>query len=378
MSKQNHDRKKQLQKRYAKQFRQSRKVAQKTQQRTEEIRHSVVRFAKKHSKAGMIILSVAVLLAMLLGGLFSCAMMVGSRISGMFAATYTAADPAMLDAEAAYCSMEEDLQETIDAIESTYPGYDGYSYDLDEIGHDPYVLISMLSALHGGEFTLEEVQSDLELIFANQYTLTLTERSAAIWVGDGYQIETTLHVTLDNLGTDRLPSILLTEEQLSSYAAYMSTLGNREDLFAGVPGASTLKEPEYYEIPPEALEDETFAAMIAEGEKYLGYPYVWGGSSPSTSFDCSGFVCWVINHSGWSVGRTTAQGLFNLCTPVSSSQAKPGDLIFFKGTYDTTEVSHVGIYVGGGQMLHCGDPISYANVNVPYWQEHFCCFGRLP
>ena len=326
----------------------------------------------------MIILSIAVLAAMLLGGLSSCAMMVGSGIGGMFAATYTAADPAMLDAEAAYCAMEEDLQELIDTIEATYPDYDRYEYDLDEIGHDPYVLISMLSALHGGEFTLEEVRADLELIFANQYSLTLTESSAAIWVGDGYQIETTLHVTLDNLGMDRLPSILLTEEQLSSYAAYMSTLGNREDLFAGVPGASTLKEPEYYEIPPEALEDATFAAMIAEGEKYLGYPYVWGGSSPATSFDCSGFVCWVINHSGWSVGRTTAQGLFNICTPVSSGQAKPGDLIFFKGTYDTTEVSHVGIYVGGGQMLHCGDPISYANVNVPYWQEHFYCFGRLP
>ena len=370
--------KKQLQKRYVQQLRQSRKVAQKTQQRTEEIRRAVVRFAKKHSKAGMIILSIAVLAAMLLGGLSSCAMMVGSGIGGMFAATYTAADPAMLDAEAAYCTMEEDLQEIIETIETTYPGYDGYSYDLDKIGHDPYVLISMLSALHGGEFTLEEVQADLELIFANQYSLTLTERSAAIWVGDGYRIEMTLHVSLENIGMDRLPSILLSEEQLSSYAAYMSTLGNREDLFAGVPGASTLKEPEYYEIPPEALEDATFAAMIAEGEKYLGYPYVWGGSSPSTSFDCSGFVCWVINHSGWSVGRTTAQGLFNLCTPVSSSQAKPGDLIFFKGTYDTTEVSHVGIYVGGSQMLHCGDPISYANVNVPYWQEHFYCFGRLP
>jgi len=378
MSKQNHDRKKQLQKRYAKQFRQSRKVAQKTQQRTEEIRRSVVHFAKKHSKAGMITLSVAVLLAMLLGSLSSCAMMVGSGISGMFAATYTAADPAMLDAEAAYCVMEEDLLEMIDAMETTYPDYDHYEYDLDEIGHDPYVLISMLSALHGGEFTLEEVRADLELIFANQYSLTLTESSAAIWVGDGYRIEMTLHVSLENIGMDRLPSILLTEEQLSTYAAYMSTLGNREDLFAGVPGASTLKEPEYYEIPPEALEDAAFAAMITEGEKYLGYPYVWGGSSPSTSFDCSGFVCWVINHSGWSVGRTTAQGLFNLCTPVSSSQAKPGDLIFFQGTYDTTEVSHVGIYVGEGQMLHCGDPISYANVNVPYWQEHFYCFGRLP
>ena len=370
--------KNQLQRRYAEQYRQSQKAAQKTRKRTEAIRRAVARFAKKHSKAGIIVLCIAVLVAMLLGGLSSCAMMVGSGISGMFAATYTASDPAMLDAEAAYCFMEEDLRETIDAVEANCPDYDHYEYELDELGHDPYVLISMLSALHGGTFTLEEVQSDLHLIFANQYDFSLTETSAAVWVDGSDRIETTLHVTLENIGMDRLPSILLPGDQLASYAAYMSTLGNREDLFAGVPGASTLKEPEYYEIPPEALEDETFAAMIAEGEKYLGYPYVWGGSSPATSFDCSGFVCWVINHSSWSVGRTTAQGLFNICTPVSGSQAKPGDLIFFMGTYDTPEVSHVGIYVGGGQMLHCGNPISYASVNIPYWQEHFYCFGRLP
>ena len=356
MSKQNHDRKKQLQKRYALQFWQSRKVAQKTQQRTEEIRRSVVHFAKKHSKAGMIILSVAVLLAMLLGGLSSCAMMVGSGISGMFSATYTAADSVMLGAEAAYCTMETALQRQINDIKIAYPDYDHYEYDLDEIGHDPYVLISILSVLHGGEFTLDFVQYDLSLLFENQYNLTLRKSSIAVWVGNGYQIETILHVTLDNIGMDRLPSILLTEEQLSSYAAYMSTLGNRKDLFAGVPGASTLKEPEYYEIPPEALEDAAFAAMITEGEKYLGYPYVWGGSSPSTSFDCSGFVCWVYTASGvHNLPRTTAQGIYNQCAIISPSEAKPGDIIFFTGTYDSPgPVSHVGIYVGDGMMLHCG------------------------
>ena len=172
----------------------------------------------------------------------------------------------------------------------------------------------------------------------------------------------------------------MTEEQLSMYSVYMSTLGNRPDLFpnGAYPNASILREPTYYDIPPEALEDETFAAIITEAEKYLGYPYVWGGSNPNTSFDCSGFVSWVINHSGWDVGRLGAQGLCNICTPVTGAQAKPGDLIFFKGTYDTPGVSHVGIYVGDGMMIHCGSPISYANVNTTYWQNHFYAYGRLP
>ena len=363
---------------YAERYRQYEKAAAQAKQQMEKVRRRLVRFARKHSKAGLVIVAVAIFLAAILGGLSSCAMMVGSGISGMFAATYTATDPAMLDAEAAYCAMEADLQADIDAIETTYSGYDDYHYDLDEIGHDPYVLISMLSALHDGTFTLEEVQDDLQTIFSYQYILTLSAQSELMEIDGRLQRGMVLYVELENVGMDWLPSELLTEEQLASYAAYMSTLGNREDLFSGVPGASTLVPPTIYDIPPDALEDQTFAAMIAEGEKYLGYPYVWGGSSPETSFDCSGFVCWVLNHSGWSVGRTTAQGLYNVCTPVSSANAKPGDLIFFVGTYDTPDVSHVGIYVGGGQMLHCGNPISYANVNVPYWQEHFYCFGRLP
>ena len=362
--------KKQIKRSYAARNRQTRErtaeAAKQTARKTEETIRRLVEYLKTHSKAAMVVLLLCILVGLLLGGLSSCAMMVGSGVSGMFSATYLSEDPAMLDAEQAYCDLEQQLQQEIDQIEETYEGYDQYVYDLDEIGHDPYVLISMLSALHDGPFTLEEVREELAWIFAHQYTLRLEAEGG------------TLTVTLENEPMERLPHQLLTEEQLSAYAAYMSNLGNREDLFAGVPGASTIVEPEYYEIPPEALEDETFAAMIAEGEKYLGYPYVWGGSSPDTSFDCSGFVCWVVNHCGWSVGRTTAQGLFNVCTPVSSTQVKPGDLIFFKGTYETTEVSHVGIYAGGGQMLHCGNPISYASVNVPYWQAHFYCFGRLP
>lgn len=374
--------KKRLQKDYADQKHRAAETTARTAKRTAEVVREAVKkaaeFVKRHSAAVGIVVGVLGMTAMLMAGVSSCAMMVGSGISGMFTATYAAEDPDMLGAETAYCDMEEALQAELDAIETTYPDYDDYQYDLDEIGHDPYVLISMLSALHNGAFTLDEIQDDLQTIFSHQYILTFTEQVELIEVNGRLQRGTVLYVELQNVGIDWLPSALLTEEQLAAYAAYMSTLGNREDLFAGVPGASTLVPPTYYEIPPEALEDETFAAMIAEGEKYLGYPYVWGGSSPETSFDCSGFVCWVINHSGWSVGRTTAQGLYNVCIPVSSTNAKPGDLIFFVGTYDTPDVSHVGIYVGGGQMLHCGSPISYASVNVPYWQDHFYCFGRLP
>ncbi len=189
-----------------------------------------------------------------------------------------------------------------------------------------------------------------------------------------------LNVELENFDLSHLPVYIMDEEKLSMYAVYMQTLGNRPDLFPNgtYPNASTLKEPTYYDIPPEALEDETFAAIITEAEKYLGFPYVWGGSNPNTSFDCSGFVSWVINHSGWNVGRLGAQGLYNICTPVTGAQAKPGDLIFFKGTYDTPGVSHVGIYVGDNMMIHCGDPISYASINTNYWQNHFFAFGRLP
>lgn len=271
---------------------------------------------------------------------------------------------------------------------------------MDDIEHDPYVLTSILTALHL-EYTRAEVQSTLAMLFERQYTLTLTEetevryrterRTGTYTDAEGntqtytYTVEVPynyyiLNVKLENFNLSHLPVYIMTEEQLSMYAVYMSTLGNRPDLFphSAYPNASTLREPTYYEIPPEALEDETFAAIIAEAEKYLGYPYVWGGSNPNTSFDCSGYVSWVINHSGWNVGRLGAQGLCNICTPVTGTQARPGDLIFFKGTYDTPGVSHVGIYVGDGMMIHCGSPISYANINTTYWQKHFYAYGRLP
>ena len=350
-------------------------------------------FVARHWKGALLIGGVGLLLMLIMGGLQSCTAMFGSAGTGLAATSYLSEDSDMLGAEAAYAGMEADLQHELDNYESLHPGYDEYRYDLDDIGHDPYVLTSILSALHGGAYTLDEVQGDLDRLFGLQYTLTQTIETETRYrtetrtdsEGNTYTVEVPYtyyicNVKLVNNDLSHLPVSIMNEEQLSFYAAYMQTLGNRPDLFpsGSYPNASTVKEPTYYEIPPEALEDETFAAMIAEADKYVGYPYVWGGSSPSTSFDCSGFISWVINHSGWNVGRLTAQGLYNICTPVTAEQAKPGDLVFFVGTYDTPGVSHVGLYVGNSVMLHCGDPISYTNLNSSYWQSHLYCYGRLP
>ena len=350
-------------------------------------------FLARHWKGALLIGGVGLMLLLIMGGLQSCTAMFGSAGTGLAATSYLSEDSDMLGAEAAYSDLEADLQHELDNYESLHPGYDEYRYDLDDIGHDPYVLTSILSALHGGAYTLSEVQSDLDRLFGMQYTLTQTIETETRYrtetrtdsEGNEYEVEVPYtyyicNVKLVNNDLSHLPVSIMSEEQLSLYAAYMQTLGNRPDLFpsGSYPNASTVKEPTYYEIPPEALEDETFAAMIAEADKYVGYPYVWGGSSPSTSFDCSGFISWVINHSGWNVGRLTAQGLYNICTPVTAEQAKPGDLVFFVGTYDTPGVSHVGLYVGNSVMLHCGDPISYTNLNSSYWQQHLYCYGRLP
>ena len=394
--------KRKLQKQYAAAYRAAGKTAQagktaeataKAAKKTAQESKRTALFLKRHWKGALIVGGIGLLLVMLLGSLQSCSSMFGGGVSNIMASSYLSEDSDMLAAEAAYAEMEAELQNELDHYESLHPGYDEYRFDLDEIGHDPYVLISILSALHDGVFTIDQVQGDLQTLFDKQYILTETVTTETRYrtetrtdsEGNEYEVEVPYTwyictVTLENFDLSHVPVYMMGEEQLSLYATYMSTLGNRPDLFgtAEYPNASTLQEPTYYEIPPEALEDETFAAMITEAEKYLGYPYVWGGSSPSTSFDCSGFVSWVINHSGWNVGRLGAQGLYNICTPVSTSQVQPGDLIFFVGTYDTAGVSHVGIYVGGGMMIHCGSPISYANVNTTYWQSHFYSFGRLP
>lgn len=351
-------------------------------------------FVWRHRRGFGIAIVLFLMVCAFANGLSSCSVLLEGGLSGVAGSTYPCRDEDMLGAEDAYAQMEADLQYELDHYESLHSGYDEYHYDLDEIEHDPYVLMSILTAYHQGEWTLGEVQSTLAMLFEKQYTLTET-----VVVETRYRTETSTdpetgettseevpydyyicYVTLDNFDLSHLPVYIMGEDQLSMYAVYMATLGNRPDLFpqGQYPNASSREDYLDYDVPPDALEDEVFAAMLKEAEKYLGYPYVWGGSSPSTSFDCSGFVSWVINHSGWNVGRLGAQGLCNICTPVSSANARPGDLIFFKGTYDTPGVSHVGIYVGNGMMIHCGSPISYANINTSYWQSHFYQFGRLP
>ena len=354
------------------------------------------KYVWEHRRGFAIAAAILLMLAFLLNGLSSCSVMMDGVGSGIAASTYPSQDADMLGAEAQYCAMEAELQRYLDTYESTHD-YDEYHFDLDTIEHDPYVLISIITALHQGEWTLDEVQGTLQMLFDRQYILTedvvvetryRTETDT--WTDadgnthtDTYQVPYDYYictVTLENFNLSHVPVYIMSEEQLGMYATYMATLGNRPDLFPGSGYIGKYVEGSYtdYDIPPEALDDEVFDAIIKEAEKYLGYPYVWGGSSPSTSFDCSGFVSWVINHSGWDVGRLGAQGLCNICTPVSSANVKPGDLVFFTGTYDTPGVSHVGIYVGNNMMIHCGDPISYANLNSSHWQSHFYRYGRLP
>ena len=381
-------------------------AAQTTAKAAENTARAAKKAAEKAEKAGKyvwehrrgfaIAAAILLMLAFLLNGLSSCSVIMDGVGSGIAASTYPSQDADMLGAEAQYCAMEAELQRYLDTYESTHD-YDEYHFDLDTIEHDPYVLISIITALHQGEWTLDEVQGTLQMLFDRQYILTedvvvetryRTETDT--WTDadgnthtDTYQVPYDYYictVTLENFNLSHVPVYIMSEEQLGMYATYMATLGNRPDLFPGSGYIGKYVEGSYtdYDIPPEALDDEVFAAIIKEAEKYLGYPYVWGGSSPSTSFDCSGFVSWVINHSGWDVGRLGAQGLCNICTPVSSANVKPGDLVFFTGTYDTPGVSHVGIYVGNNMMIHCGDPISYANLNSSYWQSHFYRYGRLP
>jgi hypothetical protein len=331
----------------------------------------------------------------------------GGSITSIVLSTYLAQDHDMLGAEAVYAGMEADLQYLLDNYETLNPGYDEYVFELDSIWHDPYVLMSILHSLHDLEWTLTEVQGTLAMLFDRQYTLTETEtveirtRIETVMVtvtmvdpetGDEYEEEQEeeveveyeywiMTVTLENANLSHLPVEMMSFDQLSRYATFMSTLGNRPDLFpvSQFPNASFSLEYLRYEIPPEYFGDEVFAAIIAEAEKYLGFPYVWGGSHPSTSFDCSGFVSWVYNQSGWNFGRLGAKALYNISTPISPANAKPGDLVFFWRTYnapDPNAPTHVGIYVGDGMMLHCGNPIGYVSINTNYWQNHFFGFAR--
>ena len=345
-------------------------------------------FIWRHKKGFLIVLAIGLMLAFFLNGLSSCSVLVEGGVSGIGLSSYQSEDADLLGAENAYLALEAELQNYLDTYTSTHD-YNEYHFDLDDIEHDPYVLLSILSALHEGAWTLDEVQGTLQMLFDKQYILTenvvvevrYRTETRTDSEGNDYDVEVPYnyyicYVTLENFNLSHVPVYIMGEDQLSMYALYMSTLGNRPELF---PGSEYIDKytnpPEEYEIPPALLEDETFAAIHKEAEKYVGYPYVWGGSSPSTSFDCSGFVSYVYNQCGWDFGRLGAQGLCNISTPVTNPQ--PGDLVFFTGTYDTPGISHVGIYVGNDVMLHCGDPISYTNLNSSYWQSHFYGYGRL-
>lgn len=346
---------------------------------TAETSKKVVEFIGRHKTTFAVIGGIAAVIVIISCIFSSCSVMFQGASSAIAGSTYPSEDSEMLAAEERYKELEQELSDYISNFESTH-SYDEYVYELDDIEHDPYVLVSVLTAIKQGAWTAADVETDLTDLFAKQYTLTEVVTTEQRTGADGstydYYICT---VTLVNNNLSHIPSDILTQDQLELYATYMKTLGNRPDLFGDSVYVDKYINTEYedYTIPPEALSDDRFAAMMDEATKYLGYPYVWGGSTPATSFDCSGFVCWVVNHSGWSVGRTTAECLRQLCVRVSPEEARPGDLIFFEGTYDTAGASHVGIYVGDNKMIHCGDPIQYANINSSYFSSHFMQFGRL-
>ncbi len=391
-----HFQKQRIKRQYAKQAReaakQTAKAAEKTAVTTEKLVAHAVGFVKRHP-VGVLLFVCCFLLIVLLQSCMSSLVTVGNGVIGAIgASSYATEESDILAAEAAYCALEDELREYLDSYESTHD-YDEYHFDLDKIEHDPYVLISILSALHDGAWTVDEVQGTLQMLFDRQYILTETvevERRYYLetdtWTDEDGNTHTDTYrvyydyyictVELENFNLSHLPIYIMGEDQLSRYALYMATLGNRPDLFPNSEYVDKYTaEPAEYDMPEEYLADETFSAIWEEATKYVGFPYVWGGSSPTTSFDCSGFVSYVYNQCGWNFGRLGAQGLYNISA--RTSNPKPGDLVFFTGTYDTPGVSHVGIYLGDGWMLHCGDPIGYANLNASYWQQHFYAYGKL-
>lgn len=402
--------KRRIKRQYAKEFRKAQKNAgqgvaatKKAKEVISSAGQAVVNAVKNHKGGLMVFGILALLVIMVFSSLSSCSVMMEGAIGSILGTSYTSEDPDIIQTEANYTALESELQRKLANIESTYSGYDEYRYDVDSVGHNPNELISYLTAKFDA-FTPEQVQAELEAVFEKQYSLTTREvaeiryrtetRTGTTTSTDPetgettteeytYEVEvpyeyTILYVTLRNKGFGTVAVESLTEEQKERYAATLSMKGNKPYLFGNDIYANE-SAGEDYDIPGEALADPEFAALITEAEKYLGYPYVWGGSSPSTSFDCSGFVCYVFTNSGvHNLPRTTAQGIFNQCAHISPSEAKPGDIIFFTGTYNSSgPVSHVGIYVGDNMMIHCGSPIQYARTDSSYWSQHFYAFGRL-
>ena len=378
------------------------KAAQGTASMTEK----AFQFVQSHSHIIIGIAAVGLLVLVIAGSVSSCSVLINGGGNVVLGTSYTAEDEDLKGVETDYTKLEDKLRKQIDRIETDHPGYDEYRYNLAEIGHNPYELASLLT-VEFENYTRSQVQARLQSIFEAQYELKLEEKveirtrketrvgyryNPITGTGHTYTYQVTvqyeykiLNVTLLNRGVDYVArNSGLTDDQLQRYEVTLECRGNRDDLFAGIAfatpdGAGSSGEYQDYDIPGEALTDEKFRKMITEAEKYLGYPYVWGGSSPSTSFDCSGFVSWVINHcgNGWNVGRQTANGLMGKCDIIPKSEAKPGDLIFFQKTYNTSGASHVGIYVGNGMMIHCGNPISYASTETNYWRQHYYCMGRI-
>ena len=378
------------------------KAAQGTASMTER----AFQFVQSHSHIIIGIAAVGLLVLVIAGSVSSCSVLINGGGNVVLGTSYTAEDEDLKGAETDYTKLEDKLRKQIDRIETDHPGYDEYRYNLAEIGHNPYELASLLT-VEFENYTRSQVQARLQSIFEAQYELELEEKveirtrketrvgyryNPITGTGHTYTYQVTvqyeykiLNVTLLNRGVDYVArNSGFTDDQLQRYEVTLECRGNRDDLFAGIAfatpdGAGSSGEYQDYDIPGEALTDEKFRKMITEAEKYLGYPYVWGGSSPSTSFDCSGFVSWVINHcgNGWNVGRQTANGLMGKCDIIPKSEAKPGDLIFFQKTYNTSGASHVGIYVGNGMMIHCGNPISYASIETNYWRQHYYCMGRI-
>ena len=378
----------------------------KAAQGTVSITGKAFQFVQSHSHIIIGIAAVGLLVLVIAGSVSSCSVLINGGGNVVLGTSYTAEDEDLKGVETDYTKLEDKLRKQIDRIETDHPGYDEYRYNLAEIGHNPYELASLLT-VEFENYTRSQVQARLQSIFEAQYELKLEEKveirtrketrvgyryNPITGTGHTYTYQVTvqyeykiLNVTLLNRGVDYVArNSGLTDDQLQRYEVTLECRGNRDDLFAGIAfatpdGAGSSGEYQDYDIPGEALTDEKFRKMITEAEKYLGYPYVWGGSSPSTSFDCSGFVSWVINHcgNGWNVGRQTANGLMGKCDIIPKSEAKPGDLIFFQKTYNTSGASHVGIYVGNGMMIHCGSPISYASIETSYWRQHYYCMGRI-
>lgn len=366
---------------------QAARTAEKAAERTSSATEKAGMFLTKHPKA-LILIALTGMLLVVMGSLQSCTPLAQSVLESLVIGTYPATEQDVRAAERVYAGMEQALKEELEHYEWYHPGYDKYTVDADEIWHDPYVLIAIISACFDGQdWTLDTAYPVLEKYFQLQYVVTENVTSETRYRTDGQGVQVpytyrTCRVSMENKNLSHLPVLSMSHHTMGMYALYMATHGNMEGIFSGNPHATPLRDPMLYYIPQETLDaDPTFARLMEEATRYIGYPYVWGGDSPETSFDCSGFVSYVFTNSGvYNTGRLGANGLRSLCRMVPDNLVQPGDIVFFEGTMgeDVAGITHCGIYVGNGMMLHCGSPIGYADLNDSYWRSHFHSFGRVP